>query len=931
MKLTLAMIARDEEENLAQCLPSIRPYVDELIVVDTGSVDRTKEVARSFGAQVFDFNHRTNPESFFLDDEATCRTFGAPPPYSGDMALGDFGAARAESFKHATGDYILWVDADDVVEGGEHLRMCVTDLAAKNGDMAFLAYDYARDHLGRVFYRQWRERIVKRGSVTWTNPVHEVMMPNRPLSTAKYGDVKISHRRKADRKSIPNRNYKILLRQAAQLADRANIDPRILFYLGQEARFIEPERALAFYHEYLKKSGWAEERAAAHCNIGQLYEFGIGCGNDPPTAYQRAMREYATANTELPENPDGLFGFARIAYLQGRYGDCVRHTERGFAMGNPDSMLGANPMDRVYRPHVYYNHALSFLGRLEDAIESCKAGLAVCPDDPGVPGGSPGMLLHNLKAFTDALAARNAAQPKAPQVGVVNFNKNEDLESPAAIGIPHDAMVIWALQLWKQARGDAARERSLLASLPPSIANDPVVLRMKESTAKRFSPAAAAMAQGVTAEAMQAWAADHRERDSFPWGSFGFTHSVAVKPPAPAAEVVTPPAVSGPVSGALSIVVWIGPAVEPWDPTTPDTKGIGGSETACIEICREMHRRGHKVTVYGCCPDRAGIYDGVDYRHWETLRDGSIECDVFISSRAPSIMEANQRINARLKLLWVHDIHCGPPSPQMERWLLAFDRVLCLSRWHKTFFCSTYPTLDPDRVIVTRNGINPERFEAVDEHCVDDHVGKYNRLIFSSSPNRGLDNLLYLFPFVREKVPDAELHIYYGFDCWEAFARAQNNTAELAVIDEYKRRINAAVREGGVTFHGRVNQLVLAGAFLRSKVWAYPTLFTETNCVTAMEAQAGGCVPVCSNIAALPETVKHGILIDPNDGGDRFVAECVRLLTDEGYRQPIADAGRKHALANLTWRGLAAEWEAMFKRAMEENAVRPLPVYREVV
>ena len=62
--------------------------------------------------------------------------------------------------------------------------------------------------------------------------------------------------------------------------------------------------------------------------------------------------------------------------------------ERGFKIGNTDSMLGANPMDRLYRPHIYYNHALMHLGRIEEALKSCEAGLAICPDDPGVPGGA---------------------------------------------------------------------------------------------------------------------------------------------------------------------------------------------------------------------------------------------------------------------------------------------------------------------------------------------------------------------------------------------------------------------------------------------------------------------------------------------------------------------------------------------------------------
>jgi|GEM_PF-399235 len=78
------MIVKNEEENLPRALTSIRDIADELIVVDTGSKDRTVEIARGFGAKVFHFD--------WCDD---------------------FSAARNESLRHATKDYILWLDGDD--------------------------------------------------------------------------------------------------------------------------------------------------------------------------------------------------------------------------------------------------------------------------------------------------------------------------------------------------------------------------------------------------------------------------------------------------------------------------------------------------------------------------------------------------------------------------------------------------------------------------------------------------------------------------------------------------------------------------------------------------------------------------------------------------------------------------------------------------
>ena len=88
------MIVRDEEENLPHCLESVRGIFDEIVVVDTGSIDRTREIAREFGAQVFDF-----------------------------AWIDDFAAARNAALAHATGDYAFWLDADDVVEPAEREKL----------------------------------------------------------------------------------------------------------------------------------------------------------------------------------------------------------------------------------------------------------------------------------------------------------------------------------------------------------------------------------------------------------------------------------------------------------------------------------------------------------------------------------------------------------------------------------------------------------------------------------------------------------------------------------------------------------------------------------------------------------------------------------------------------------------------------------------
>jgi glycosyltransferase involved in cell wall biosynthesis len=128
--------------------------------------------------------------------------------------------------------------------------------------------------------------------------------------------------------------------------------------------------------------------------------------------------------------------------------------------------------------------------------------------------------------------------------------------------------------------------------------------------------------------------------------------------------------------------------------------------------------------------------------------------------------------------------------------------------------------------------------------------------VYSSSPDRGLAEAVRAWPEVRKRVPDAELHCFYGFENWERSLQLGGENGiphcSRAALDELKQLI--ATTEG-VFMHGRVNGKRLAEEMLASGVWFYPTWFSETSCITAMEAQVAGLRCVCPAGAALGETV----------------------------------------------------------------------------
>lgn len=379
--------------------------------------------------------------------------------------------------------------------------------------------------------------------------------------------------------------------------------------------------------------------------------------------------------------------------------------------------------------------------------------------------------------------------------------------------------------------------------------------------------------------------------------------------------------------GKASIVLWSGKAWESWGPPSIAT-GIGGSETAVIQMAKFLVKLGHDVRVIGDHEGYEGLNDGATWIHYEkALQDPKfLECDVLISSRDKRIVRITSQFlpvgAVKKTILWCHDIHCGD---DWELDLKKFDKFFCLSDYAKKTFKTYYPYLSLDNIIVTRNGLDPERFSNDRMNLVRSGL-KSPRFTYSSSPDRGLDILLGLWPRIRQIRDDAELHVYYGFKIWESMVAARKNDKHNALKLDYLKSRVMNREESGIFYHNRVGQQELADSYMRSDVWAHPTAFMETYCITALEAQAAGCTPVTTAIGALNETVKYGHLINPPNTSieyqDKFVDHIEKFLSGKVGNALDAMAyamkGRHWALTQ-TWESLASEWSSMFEQFLAEG------------
>lgn len=184
------------------------------------------------------------------------------------------------------------------------------------------------------------------------------------------------------------------------------------------------------------------------------------------------------------------------------------------------------------------------------------------------------------------------------------------------------------------------------------------------------------------------------------------------------------------------------------------------------------------------------------------------------------------------------------------------------------------------------------------------------RVIYTSSYDRGLEHLLKMWHEVKKAVPDAELHVFYGWQLFEKFYK--DNPASMIWMNKMKEQL----KQDGVTDHGRVPQPELVKEYEQSAIWAYPTHFGEINCISAIKAQAYGCEPVVVNYAALKETVQYGRKVE-GDIYDTETQEAFRKELIDALLNPMDDKKReemsKWATEKYAWKNIVTNWSDEFK------------------
>jgi len=338
--LSLAIIVKptnEEAKLLNRCLKSIYQWVSEICITITGKNEAVEKVAKKYNAKISYFK--------WINDFATARNF---------------------NFAQATGDFILWLDTDDIVWGANLLPKVLKIMDENGIDVGVLDYLYDFDKYGQVTVKHRKARIVKNDScVKWMGKLHEDLIEQRGIKSYLIENIKILHKTTEQRKqNAQKRNLVIALQQLKEnLTDPKNIWDVANAYLAVG----ENVEAIKYYLDFVQKTGSEEEKflayhrmAGAMKNVGEM---------------ERAIECEWEAMKIRPWYPDPYLGLGEIYYQMGKNKHAKEFFIHGLSKEVPEkTAIVWNPRDYDFNPLVLLSEVYLRLNKPEKAklcLERC--------------------------------------------------------------------------------------------------------------------------------------------------------------------------------------------------------------------------------------------------------------------------------------------------------------------------------------------------------------------------------------------------------------------------------------------------------------------------------------------------------------------------------------------------------------------------------
>lgn len=335
----------------------------------------------------------------------------------------------------------------------------------------------------------------------------------------------------------------------------------------------------------------------------------------------------------------------------------------------------------------------------------------------------------------------------------------------------------------------------------------------------------------------------------------------------------------------MKVLVYLGYQHEELTPFHFDLcKSIGGTEIVAKQLAENLVKLGYDVTLGGRL-----INTKLNGVKWADL--ATVEADHFDVAIGASYLHFIDTIKANRYYFWFHNTDfypwlrgeavIGPDRLNDER----IDGIIALTEWHKQRLIKDYSLTKP--VIVIGNSIDRNTFAP---WTVKKNPASF---IYSSARERGLDRLLNMWPKIKQVIPEATLNVFTpGYD------RDQHPGLEL----------------NGVYFRGSVGPDELHKWQQKSEYWLHPTSYEETYCVTALEAQYAGCIPITTSLAALKEVVSdRGFLILDGETDEAFINIIKVIHRSPEFKAKMRSKAYEWA-KQQAWNSRIKEWQQIIEQ-----------------
>ncbi len=275
---------------------------------------------------------------------------------------------------------------------------------------------------------------------------------------------------------------------------------------------------------------------------------------------------------------------------------------------------------------------------------------------------------------------------------------------------------------------------------------------------------------------------------------------------------------------------------EGWSAKSLET-GVGGSEEKLIELAREL-AKDYEVTVYH--NGEHGNFDGVNYRDHLEFK-GFMTREIFVSFKTKDMFLKS--IGAQKKFHWTTEIE-GEWKPYE---LANVNKIITISHYHNSKMATQDSKIAP--IYLWADLARHDKMKVEKEE---------GTMLYSSSLDRGLEDLLSNWGTIKEKLKLKKLYISYGWDFIDKVI------AFNPQMINWKKHMIELMKQDGVEMLGRQTYDQMSELFWKAEYWVLPlnNPDSELFCINAIRAQYCGCKPVVRRVGALQETVNEFIDYD---------------------------------------------------------------------